>query len=450
MAGPGDTIAAIATSSGRSGVGIVRISGPESLAIARQITAIDPVPRYAHYCTFKDTGGRIIDRGILLYFQAPHSFTGEDVVELHGHGGHVVPGLLLHEALNYGARLARAGEFTERAFLNDKIDLLQAEAVADLVDSVSARAARSAARSLEGEFSNRIQTLVRELVDIRVYVEGSLDFPDEETDFPEQRALQERLQGLLSALDTLMSQARKGRVLREGIRIVIAGRTNVGKSSLMNRLAGKDRSIVTDIAGTTRDVIEDQIQIDGVCISIVDTAGLRMPENPVEEEGIRRSVDELEKADVIMLVTDRMEPQNGLPVFPGKIDVSAYKLVYVHNKIDLYGRPASVDLIDQIPHVYVSAMTEDGLDLLTGTLKQAAGIIDGEEGLLLARERHIRALENTRSFVVEGLAIYTSAGSAELLAEELRNAQMSLCEITGEFHSDDLIGEIFSRFCIGK
>jgi len=451
MADRQDTIVAVATPPGKSGIGIVRLSGSAGLAIAREITHIDARPRYAHYCAFRDRAGRILDKGILLYFKAPHSFTGEDVVELHGHGGPGVLSLLLKEAVALGARLARAGEFTERAYLNDKIDLVQAEAVADLIDSVSARAVRSAARSLEGEFSERISGALAQLVNIRTYVEGALDFPEEEADFLKNRELDQKLDQLVTYLDDLLIKSRRGRLLREGVRAAIVGRPNVGKSSLLNRLTQTNRAIVTDVAGTTRDIIEDTIQIDGTPVNIVDTAGIREPVDMIEQEGVKRSYREIEKADLIILVTDINSDENDDVVeqlFREK--PSGCKLIVVHNKIDLAERVAGEADINGVRHLYISAMTGDGLDLLRAALKQEAGMEDAGEDVVLARERHINALETARRFVEAGMQSFKSDGPAELLAEELRKAQQTLGQITGEFHTDDLLGEIFSRFCIGK
>jgi tRNA modification GTPase len=446
-----ETIVAVATPPGKSGIGIVRLSGGASLAIAQQITRTTPRPRHAHYCTFRDRQGRLIDKGILLFFKAPESYTGEDVVEFHGHGGQAVLNLLLRETVDLGARLAKAGEFTERAYLNDKIDLIQAEAVADLIDSATAQAARSAARSLEGEFSEEISRLLEQLTQVRAYVEAALDFPEEEIDFLKDEELRGRLDQLAAQVDTLLARSRKGRRLREGLRAIIAGRTNVGKSSLLNRLTQTNRAIVTDIAGTTRDVIEDTILIEGAYITIVDSAGIRESADPVEQEGVRRTRDEIEKADLIVAVTDRDDVADGeLASLLGHRKIPSEKLIVVHNKIDLFNRPASEDVIDGLRHLYVSAKTGIGIDLLRSALMRAAGLEDTGEGVILARERHVRALELTGLHITTGMKSFKLDGSGELLADELRKAQQVLGEVTGVLYPEDLLAEIFSRFCIGK
>lgn len=443
-----DTIAAIATPSGNGGIGIVRLSGNKSLDIARAITRSEPVPRYAHACTFRDQQGRTIDQGILIHFKAPASFTGEDVVEFQAHGGRVVLQLLLQAALNEGARLARPGEFSERSYLNDKIDLVQAEAIADLIESTSSHAARSAVRSLEGEFSEHIQRLVDQLVSLRVFVESALDFPEEEIDFLANPDLLVQLESALTDLDNLINRAEAGRRLRGGLRVAIIGKPNVGKSSLLNRLVRASRSIVTPIAGTTRDTIEDSILIEGIPVTIIDTAGIHDSTDPVEQEGIKRSRDEMDRADIILLMTDT-EHTDVLSQIREN-DRHDRRLVIVHNKIDNYGREPLVDLRENVPHIYISALTGAGMDQLVQQLARTAGLADAGEDVILARQRHITALQVARASVHDGLTTFRSAASAELLAEELRKAQQSLCSITGEFHNDDLLGEIFSRFCIGK
>jgi len=443
-----DTIAAIATPSGNGGIGIVRLSGNKSLDIARAITRSEPVPRYAHACTFRDKQGRTIDQGILIHFKAPASFTGEDVVEFQAHGGRVVLQLLLQAALNEGARLARPGEFSERSYLNDKIDLVQAEAIADLIESTSSHAARSAVRSLEGEFSEHIQRLVDLLVSLRVFVESALDFPEEEIDFLANPDLLVQLESALNELDSLINRAEAGRRLRGGLRVAIIGKPNVGKSSLLNRLVRASRSIVTPIAGTTRDTIEDSILIEGIPVTIIDTAGIHDSTDPVEQEGIKRSRDEMDKADIILLMTDTEHTDVLSQILEN--DRHDRRLVIVHNKIDNYGREPRVDMRENVPHIYISALTGAGMDQLVQQLARTAGLADAGEDVILARQRHINALQAARASVHEGLTAFRSAASAELLAEELRKAQQSLCSITGEFHNDDLLGEIFSRFCIGK
>lgn len=448
MADSGDTISAIATAPGKSGVGIVRLSGPRSRSIAQTIARISPVPRHAHYCAFRDAQGRLIDRGILLYFKSPESYTGEDTVEFQAHGGQIVLGLLLKETLALGARIAKPGEFTERAFLNHKIDLVQAEAVSDLINSVSAQAARSAARSLEGVFSDKIYSLVDELISIRVFVEGSLDFPDEEIDFLAQSNLKDRLKRTIDHLDELLEQSGASRLLREGMRVVIAGQPNVGKSSLLNKLTGVDRVIVTDVAGTTRDVIEDSVMIDGVFITLVDTAGIRESIDLIEQEGIRRSYHEIDTADLVILVSESAEAEDSSILTSRNIPVT--RAIVLHNKIDMYDRKPGLVVTRGETHIYASAKTGAGIEILLEQLKSRAGTDDEGEGVILARERHIRALEAAKQHLLQGTKVYGEMDAVEFLAEELRNAQQCLGEITGEFHTEDLLGEIFSRFCIGK
>jgi tRNA modification GTPase len=443
-----DTIAAIATPTGNGGIGIVRLSGKKSLDIARVITGSEPVPRYAHVCTFRDQQGRTIDQGILIHFKAPASFTGEDVVEFQAHGGRVVLQLLLQAALQEGARLARPGEFSERAYLNDRIDLVQAEAIADLIESTSSHAARSAVRSLEGEFSENIQRVVDQLVSLRVYVESALDFPEEELDFLANPDLLVQLESAQTALDSLIIRAEAGRRLRAGVRVAIIGKPNVGKSSLLNRLVQTNRSIVSAIAGTTRDTIEDSVLIEGMPVTIIDTAGIHDSADPVEQEGIKRSRDEIEKADIILLVTE--DAQTNMPVLIRNNVTQDSRVVIVHNKIDSYGHEPRLEIIDNVPHVYISALTGAGMEQLLQQLSESAGQAPVGEDAILARQRHITSLQAARASVNEGITVFQSAGSAELLAEELRKAQQFLCSITGEFHNDDLLGEIFSRFCIGK
>jgi len=450
MADRKDTIAAIATPAGNGGIGIVRLSGSTSLQIALAITSIHPQPRHAHFCTFRDHEEHIIDKGVLLFFKGPESFTGEDVIEFHGHGGQMVLGLLLHEALIQGARMARPGEFTERAYLNDRIDLVQAEAIADLINSSSARSARSAARSLEGVFSAQINHTIETLISLRVFVEGALDFPEEEIDFLAKSDLVQRLQDLFETLTNLLRRADAGNKLKSGLRVAIIGSPNVGKSSLLNRLTGTNRAIVTDIAGTTRDTIEEAVLLDGVQIHIVDTAGLRVATDPVEQEGIRRTRLEIDKADAILWVIDT-DPDSSI------IDVRAelgskpeQKLVLIRNKIDIDEILPFERTINGALCLGVSAYTGAGFDILEGILKNLAGISESEEDLIFARQRHLDAIRVAKDAVHSGMEAYRLSGSAELLAEELRKAQAHLGEITGEFHNEDLLDEIFSRFCIGK
>lgn len=448
MSGRQDTIAAIATAAGNGAIGIVRLSGPHSLQIGRRIGGIEPTPRHAHFCTFRDGHNRIIDQGLLLYFPAPNSFTGEDMIELHGHGGTIVLNLLLKQMLDSGARLARPGEFSERAYLNDRMDLLQAEAIADLINSSSERAARSAARSLEGEFSENIHHIVDRLIALRVYTEGALDFPEEEIDFLAGPEMEKRVGSLLEDFNILLKRADAGRKLGTGLRVVIAGRPNVGKSSLLNRLVQADRAIVTEIAGTTRDTIEDTVLIEGAAVTLVDTAGIRKSDDPVEREGIRRTRDEIAKADAVILVTDEVDID--IDQLCNDIPEASSAPIIVHNKIDLHDQLARQQKIDDYTHIFVSAVTGAGMDLLRQQLAKTGGMADIGEDVILARQRHIDALQTARQYVCSGLDVFRKLHSAELLAEELRRAQQLLGGITGEFHNEDLLGEIFSRFCIGK
>lgn len=450
MADRKDTIAAIATPAGNGGIGIVRLSGPACLQIAHSLTRISPQPRHAHFCTFRDHDEHIIDKGILLYFKGPESFTGEDVVEFHGHGGQVVMGLLLQETLFQGARLARPGEFTERAYLNDRIDLVQAEAIADLINSSSSRAARSAARSLDGVFSEYINRSIETLISLRVFVEGALDFPEEEIDFLAKTDLMMRMQGLYEALTVLLKRAVAGNKLKSGVRVAIIGSPNVGKSSLLNRLLGSNRAIVTDIAGTTRDTIDEAVLLDGVQINIVDTAGLRKATDPVEQEGIRRTHVEIDKADAILLVLD-VDPDKSVAELKQELGLKPdQKLLLVRNKIDINELLPYQRITTEAMYLGVSAYSGAGIDLLEGALRDLAGNSEVEEDLLLARKRHVDAIRVARDAIHTGMEGYLSSGSTELLAEELRNAQTQLGEITGAFHNEDLLGEIFSTFCIGK
>lgn len=444
---PSDTIAAIATPPGRGGVGIVRVSGEAVPAIASGLLGKLPKPRHAHFGPFLDRDGGILDQGLALYFPAPHSFTGEHVLELHAHGGPVLLDMLLRRVLGLGARLARPGEFSERAFLNDKIDLAQAEAIADLIDSTTEHAARSAQRSLQGEFSRRIHALVEALIELRLYVEASIDFTDEDIDFLSDGHIGGKLVDLLARLDALRATARQGRLLRDGMTVVIAGRPNAGKSSLLNRLAGREAAIVTDIAGTTRDILREYIQIDGMPLHVVDTAGLRDSEDVVEKEGVRRARAEIEQADRVLLLIDGRHPEEGealLGTLPEGLPVTR-----LYNKIDLTGEAAGYAETADGPAIHLSAKTGEGLDALLRHLKSAMGYDSEAEGVFIARRRHLDALARARDFV-ESAAGQLHIPAPELLAEDLREAQNTLAEITGEFTSDDLLGRIFASFCIGK
>ena len=444
-----ETIAAIATPPGRGGIGIVRVSGPKAAAIARAVTGGVPEPRQVAVRPFLDAEGEVLDAGLVLYFAAPNSFTGEDVLELHGHGGMVVLDLLLARVLDLGARLARPGEFSERAFLNDKLDLAQAEAVADLIDSGTAQAARAAVRSLAGEFSSRVHALVDALTGLRAYVEAAIDFPDEEVDFLSEGDVAGRLAGIRADFEALAAAARQGSLLREGLTVVIAGRPNAGKSSLMNRLAGHEAAIVTDIPGTTRDLLRERVDLEGLPLQLIDTAGLRDSGDAVEQEGVRRARLEMQQADRVLLLVDAgsgvtPEDERILAELPADLPVTL-----VLNKIDLSGEKPGLAEQDSLPVLRLSAKTGSGLDILRQHLEQAAGYQPAGEGLFSARRRHLEALSRARNHL-DSAADHARVGAGELAAEELRLAQLTLNEITGEFGSDDLLGEIFSSFCIGK
>jgi tRNA modification GTPase len=439
-----ETIAAIATPVGRGGIGVVRVSGTSVAPIAQALLGGLPKARYASYRDFKDAQGETIDQGIALYFPAPNSFTGEDVLELQGHGGVVVMDRLLQTILEYGARLARPGEFSERAFLNGKIDLTQAEAIADLIDSASVQAARCALRSLQGEFSTHIHSLVDALIWLRTYIEAGIDFVDEEIDLLADGLVISKINELQQAVARVLDKAQQGYLLREGLRVVLVGEPNVGKSSLLNSLSGRDSAIVTPIAGTTRDVIHEHIQLDGIPLHITDTAGLRETEDLVEQEGIRRTRIALQEADiVILLLDDRYDndvPQQALlaemPTPP----------VIIRNKIDLSGHEAGISAQGV---VYLSAKTGAGVAELKQHLKDKVGVHDYSEGNFIARRRHLDALQRAQQ-ALNNAETRTRAYQNELLAEELRLAQQALGEITGEFTADDLLGKIFSTFCVGK
>jgi tRNA modification GTPase len=444
-----DTIAAMATPPGRGGVGIIRVSGPTAAAIARAILGQLPEVRRAEYLPFRDQHGEVIDTGLALYFRAPHSFTGEDVLELQGHGGPIVMDLLLKRCIALGARAARPGEFSERAFLNDKMDLAQAEAVADLIDCASAQAARLAVRSLQGEFSRRVHELVEALTELRIYVESAIDFPEEEIDFLADGQVQARLEAVQASLQATRDAARQGNLLREGMTVVIAGRPNAGKSTLLNALAGRDTAIVTDIPGTTRDILREHIQIDGLPLHIIDTAGLRDSADAVEQEGVRRAWDEIGRADRILLLGDASSGDSDAELHQ-QLAMAGPALTVVHNKIDLSGdEPAIREVGDEV-EIHLSAQTGAGLDLLREHLKACVGFQAGSEGQFMARRRHLEALDLAAAHLQQGEAQLREFAAGELLAEELRQAQHALGEITGEVTADDLLGKIFSSFCIGK
>ena len=433
-----DTIAAIATPPGKGGIGVIRLSGPDALSIAQQLCAVKLVPRQAHYVKFKQTQQEVIDTGLALFFEKPSSFTGEDVVELHGHGGPIVQDQLLACVISRGARQARAGEFSERAYLNDKIDLTQAEAIADLIDSGTQQAARGAIRSLQGTFSEKIEALLKELIYLRMYVEAAIDFPDEEIDFLADDKIRNSIENLQQSVSKTIHQAGQGAILRNGLRLVIAGKPNAGKSSLLNALSGYDAAIVTDIPGTTRDIVNETIDIDGLPVHIVDTAGLRDSDDTVEKIGIERALRAIEEADHTLLVCDVEDLVNQPEV------LTEHTIVF--NKIDLLRSSATHSL----EGIKVSAKTGQGLDDLRKHIKTIAGLEHSTETLFTARRRHLSALEKAESAISLGLQQLKRHNAGELLADELLQAQNALNEITGEFTADDLLGEIFSGFCIGK
>lgn len=454
MIADGDTICAIATPPGRGGVGIVRVSGRLAASIAEAITQQLLSPRHAWYGDFLDDQGQVLDQGIALFFPGPHSFTGEDVFELQGHGGPVILDLLLQRVMALGARLARPGEFSERAFLNDKMDLAQAEAIADLIDATSIEAARSAVRSLQGVFSQEVHNLVEQLIQLRIYVEAAIDFPEEEIDFLSDGKVEADLADLLVQLSRVLKAANQGSLMREGMRVVIAGRPNAGKSSLLNALAGQERAIVTDIAGTTRDVLREHIHIDGMPLHIIDTAGLRDTPDAVERIGVERAWQEIEQADRILLLVDATEteatdPERIWPDFMHKLPTDA-RLTVVRNKVDLNRESPGLSTGTACPVIRLSAREGQGLDALRDHLKQLMGFEGHQEAGFIARRRHLVALERARDALLSGQAQLLGASAGELLAEDLRQAQQALNEITGAFSSDDLLGRIFSSFCIGK
>jgi len=450
-----DTIVAQATPPGRGGVGILRVSGARAAEVAQQLLGKLPKPRYADYLPFTDADGSVLDQGIALWFPGPNSFTGEDVLELQGHGGPVILDLLLKRIVALpGVRIAQPGEFSERAFLNDKLDLAQAEAIADLIDASSEQAARSAVNSLQGVFSTRVNQLVEALTHLRIYVEAAIDFPDEEIDFLSDGKIEAQLNAVMADLDGVRAEARQGSLLREGMKVVIAGRPNAGKSSLLNALAGRDAAIVTDIAGTTRDVLREHIHIDGMPLHIIDTAGLREASDEVERIGIERAWQEIEQADRVLFMvdgttTDATEAAAIWPDFVSRLPPEL-PITVVRNKADVTGEPLGLTEVNGYSLIRLSARTSAGVDELRDHLKQSMGFAGNMEGGFLARRRHLQALELAATHLLQGKAQLLGAWAGELLAEELRLAQQALSEITGEFTSDDLLGRIFSSFCIGK
>ncbi|QFU77684.1 tRNA uridine-5-carboxymethylaminomethyl(34) synthesis GTPase MnmE [Halioglobus maricola] len=452
----GDTIVAIATAPGRGGVGIIRLSGNKALPIAEAITGLSLTPRHAHFSQFGDANNLQIDSGITLYFPGPNSFTGEDVVELQGHGGPVIMDLLVRACVARGARQARPGEFSERAFLNDKIDLAQAEAIADLINSTTEQAALNATRSLQGDFSKEIDYLVEQVTQLRVYVEAAIDFPEEEIDFIGDGQVRTKLLAIIEQLRQVQSAAQQGTLVQEGMKLVIAGKPNAGKSSLLNALSGQDTAIVTPIEGTTRDVLRERIQIDGLPLHIVDTAGLRESGDEVEQEGIRRAWTEMESADRILLVVDSSDPEHNSDdpsvIWP---EISEHltrtiAVTVIHNKCDLSQRSPEISEANGRTVIELSAKTGEGIALLKQHLKSCMGYSEEGEGSFSARRRHLGSLENASASLEAGKFQLENAGAGELLAEDLRQCQDHLGEITGRVSSDQLLGEIFSNFCIGK
>ena len=445
-----DTIAAVATAPGVGGIGIVRVSGASVEHIARGIIGGLPSPRLASFRRFLDAAGEPLDTGIGLYFPAPGSFTGEDVLELQGHGGPVVLDLVLKRVLALGARPARPGEFSERAFLNGKLDLTRAEAIADLIHSTTETQARLANRTLQGVFARRIEDIQSTLTRLRAFVEAALDFPDEEIDVLAETDIHAALTRLLDDTNALSASARQGELIRDGLAVVIAGVPNAGKSSLLNALAGRDTAIVTAVPGTTRDVLRAEIQLDGLPLRIIDTAGLRDSDDPVEQEGVRRARAEIATADRLLWVVDDLADPNA-DAFTTALRPAGVPATLIRNKVDLTGRaPALIERADGVTEVACSITTGAGLDLVRAHLKDAAGYLGPDGGEFSARRRHLDALARSTGHLRSAIVIFADTGAAELMAEDLRQAQHSLGEITGEFTADDLLGRIFGEFCIGK
>ena len=450
-----DTIVAQATPPGRGGVGILRISGPKVQEVAQAVLGKLPKARYAEYLPFLANDGSTLDEGIALFFPNPHSFTGEDVLELQGHGGPVILDLLLKRILEIsGVRIARPGEFSERAFLNDKLDLAQAEAIADLIDASSEQAAKSAISSLQGVFSKKVNALVESLIHLRIFTEAAIDFPEEEIDFLSDGKIEAELNQVIERLNEVRQEAKQGSLLREGMKVVIAGRPNAGKSSLLNALAGRDAAIVTNIAGTTRDVLREHIHIDGMPLHIIDTAGLREASDEVERIGIERAWQEIEQADRVLFMVDstttnETNPEKLWPEFIERLPKNI-PVTVIRNKADLTGEVLGYSEEEGYALIQLSARTGEGVTLLREHLKQAMGFTSSTEGGFLARRRHLQALEKAAEHLNKGQYQLITFHAGELLAEELRLAQEALSEITGEFTSDDLLGRIFSSFCIGK
>jgi tRNA modification GTPase len=447
-----DIIAAIATPPGRGGIGVVRVSGPDLTRIVEGIVDRPLAPRVATSATFRGAQGETLDQGIALFFASPASYTGENVLELQGHGGPAVLALVLNRCLDLGARLAEPGEFTKRAFLNDKIDLAQAEAVADLISATTAAAVRAATRSLVGEFSREVHTLLDRIVELRVFIEATLDFPEEDVAFVHAADVAGKIEQLQKSLDGLLGRSRQGRMLLEGLQVVLIGQPNVGKSSILNQLVGEDRAIVTPVAGTTRDAIRSSVEVEGIPLHVIDTAGLRETADAVEQAGIARTWSEIGRADLALVITDARAPQHaGDTAIVARLDPTLPRLV-VRNKIDLASLEARRSNIDGVAEIWLSAKTGSGVELLRRAILEAAGAEESTHNAFLARERHLRALSSAREFLARASTHLapTSAPALELCAEDLRQAHDALGEITGAHTADDLLGEIFSRFCIGK
>ena len=442
-----DTICALATAYGQSGIGVIRVTGPLSKSISKKILHQDLEPRYAYYGSFFDNDNNLIDKGVAIAFPGPNSYTGEDVVEFQGHGGVSVIRKLLETITSLDVRVAEPGEFTKRAFLNGKMDLVQAEAVQDLIQSSSEESALSAVRSLTGEFSEKINQILSELIALRVFVEATIDFSDEEIDFLESHEVSSKLHSLKVTLLNILESANQGAILRDGIHVAIAGKPNAGKSSLLNSLTKQPSAIVTDVAGTTRDVLKETIQIDGMPIHIIDTAGLHNSDNIIEQEGIRRAHTEINNADVVLLVYDASDKSVDLSILPES--VKDKPKIVIKNKIDLTGSKTGIQNIQNNPEISISAKNGDGINIVRKALADFAGLNSNTEGVFLARKRHIIAINETLSFINSAIS-QLDGGASELVAEDLRQAGMHLGQITGEFSSDDLLGQIFSSFCIGK
>ncbi|MGD8510530.1 MAG: tRNA uridine-5-carboxymethylaminomethyl(34) synthesis GTPase MnmE [Gammaproteobacteria bacterium] len=453
MIGDGDTIVASATPPGRGGLAVIRVSGPAAIEVARQVAGSLPPPRRLSRRTLLAGDGSPVDDGMVVFFSAPRSFTGEDVVELHCHGGPVIVDLLLQSLLSSGARMARPGEFSRRAFLNDRMDLAQAEAVADLIEAGSSQAARAALRSLQGEFSDRVHRLAESVTELRVYVEAAMDFPEEEIDFLSDATVADRIETLSKAFTELTASATQGALLREGMTVVLAGAPNVGKSSLLNRLTGQPSAIVTHLPGTTRDVLRERISIEGMPLHVIDTAGLRDAVDPVEAEGVRRARQEMEKADLVLLLVDAAETDPDTVIEMRDMSIpEEVPVTVVRNKVDLTSEPPGVRSPDGAggPTIGISALHGQGIADLRRHLEERVGYEPAAEGAMSARRRHLDALDRARGHVRRGAMQLLEHGAPELMAEELRLAHHCLGEITGEISSEDLLGRIFSSFCIGK